>query len=232
MVYKCDVCNIEIKKNYTSTINIHNNSAKHLFNSNVKTIGFVYKYTYKENEYIGSTFNIVNRKIQHEHDCFDIKRKQYNFPFYKFIRSNNLLFNDFYFEIIEEIECNNINELKNHEQNYMDIIKPNLNLQNAYGTDRALADAKRRCSEKYKNRVKEYLIKNKDKISMRNRETSKQNYELNRDEILKRNKEYRNKNRYKVLEQKKEYGKQNAKCDICNKEMRKVSIRKHKERKH
>ena len=71
---------------------------------------------------------------------------------------------------------------------------------------------------------KEYYIKNSQKLN----EYKKEWREKNRQKLKEHQKKYREKNKEKL----KEYRKQKVKCDICDKEMRRDSLRKHKKTKH
>ena len=83
--------------------------------------------------------------------------------------------------------------------------------------------------------LKEYYIDNKKELL----DKRKKYHEQNREEILDKQKEYYEQNRDKISEQHKKYREQNkdklaekAKCDICNEEMRKSCIKRHKRNKH
>jgi hypothetical protein len=143
-MYECEVCNLELKRSFPAIIEEHNNSLTHLMKIQPKVIGSIYCYTHNDKQYIGSTFNLEHRKFEHNSRCFNPKCRDYNYPFYKYIRNNKLTFVDLHFEVYETIEIDVLNktrrelknELEEHEQNYMYIFKPVLNFQNANGIDK------------------------------------------------------------------------------------------------
>ena len=85
--------------------------------------------------------------------------------------------------------------------------------------------------EKRKEKMKEYYVKNKEKIKEKTKEYRKDNKE----HIIEYRKKHYEANKDKINEKRKERYKSNkekVKCDICNKEMRKDSINKHKKNIH
>ena len=60
---------------------------------------------YYGNLYVGSTTNLQQRKYEHKSNCFNEKSKtKYDLKLYKFIRENNILWNDLEFQILMEAE--------------------------------------------------------------------------------------------------------------------------------
>ena len=138
----------------------------------------------------------------------------------------------FYIELLEEVKCENIEQLRKIEGEYI----------RQMGTLNALVNGRTKeelvQTEEYKERKKEtdrqYYLNNKERINQQNkqyrdehteeiREWKKNNYENNRDEILKKQKEYhqankeaRNeKNRIYREQHKEEINKKNAVKHIC-----------------
>jgi len=134
-------------------------------------IYMIYKEGLKE-MYIGSTIDLEHRKKTHKNDCNNPNRNQYNFKVYQFIRDNGG-WDSFTFEMIEQYDYENDEELKIREQYYLDINKEYL--LNCYRSYR---------SEEYS---KEY-----------DKKSSKEYYEKNREQILEQSKEYRTNNREKI----------------------------------
>lgn len=97
--------------------------------------GFVYKlYCEGINEfYIGSCWDMKDRKKQHKHNCNNPKRNEYNYKVYVFIRLNGG-FDNWKFEILVEKEFENKSALKIKEQEYINLLKPSLNMCSAYQT--------------------------------------------------------------------------------------------------
>jgi len=78
--------------------------------------------------YVGSTSNFEQRKCDHKKDCNNSNRKSYNLKVYKFIRDNGE-FDNFKFEILEEVCCENKQELIKRERFYVESLEPSLNIQ-------------------------------------------------------------------------------------------------------
>jgi len=97
--------------------------------------------------------------------------------------------------LIEEVKCENKEQLIKREQYYIDKYKNNIiNDRNAY------TDVKE-YNIKNKEKKKEYYIKNKDNILKQKKE-----YHIkNKNNILKQKKEYRIKNKDKIKDKRKEY---------------------------
>ena len=63
--------------------------------------GHVYKYFFDDQLlYIGSTFDLQERERQHKSSVNNENSKKYNYPFYKYLRDQNILFEDLKKEII------------------------------------------------------------------------------------------------------------------------------------
>lgn len=87
--------------------------------------------TYME-YYIGSTTDLIKRKSNHKTCCNNIKGLQYNTYLYKQIRENGG-FQNFYFEILEQVSCQNKAELLLREMYYINNLKPTLNKHVIFG---------------------------------------------------------------------------------------------------
>jgi len=111
--------------------------------------------------------------------------------------------------LIEEVKCDNNEQLIKREQYYIDKYKNNIiNDKNAYTDQKEyyiknkdnIKDKRKEYYIKNKNKIKEYRIKNKEKRKEYNKE-----YNIkNNDNILKRKKEYyiKNKNKFKEYDKK------------------------------
>ncbi len=98
--------------------------------------GFVYKLFCDDvnDFYIGSSFDMKERKRQHIKNCYYSKGKEYNCKVYTFIRANGG-FDNWKFEILVEKEFENKIELRIKEQECINLLKPLLNTQKAYQTE-------------------------------------------------------------------------------------------------
>ena len=102
----------------------------------MKRIGYVYK-LYCDNVdgfYIGSSFNMIKRKSTHKSNYNNIKRKEYNYKVYKYIRENKG-FDNWKFEILVEKEFENKTALRIKEKECIKLLKPTLNINNPYQTE-------------------------------------------------------------------------------------------------
>ena len=162
--------------------------------------------------YIGSTEDLQQRIKLHT-STYNTQNK--NYKLYKFIRENGGLSN---WEInpIEIFTFLTEEELRKHEQFYMDEYKPQLNCKRAIGITQ---------SEYYKENketilvnVKNYRQQNKEKIMEYKKTTKfKQSKAVS-------DKKYREKNKEKLKEK--------INCPHCNKLISRGGISKHIKRKH
>jgi len=147
--------------------------------------------------YIGSTTDYKTRIRRHKNSCNNEKDNNYNCKVYQFIRENGG-FDNFTFNILEECNCENKNDLQKKERYYIQLLKSNLNNNIPTRTQQ------------------EYELENRDKIL----EYQKQ---YNLDNIEKYKQYYIN-NKNKILE----YQKQKIICNICNSEVCRSSLSRHK----
>jgi len=83
--------------------------------------------------YVGSTCNFSNRRLKHIRACTNPRDNAYNSPVYKYIRENGG-WNNFTMDTIEPYPCDNKLELLINEQEWINILEPKLNKQNAYNS--------------------------------------------------------------------------------------------------
>lgn len=107
--------------------------------------------------YIGRTNNFKRRIIEHKKLCNYINGKDYNLYLYQFIR-NNLGFDNFIFECLEE--CENLIIAKEKERYWYEIYNPTLNTNYP---NRQPLEASRAYKQKNKDKIKEATEK-KNKI--------------------------------------------------------------------
>ena len=100
-------------------------------------IGYVYEIVSKDKNitkvYIGSTWDMTNRKTCHKSNCNNKNNKDYNYPLYCFIRENGGWDNWDMNQIVWDM-CLDKTELNRQEQFYIDLyggIECLLNGQNA-----------------------------------------------------------------------------------------------------
>lgn len=102
--------------------------------------------------YIGHTTNFVNRKYAHKISC-----KNCNSKLYTFIRENGG-WDNWKILIIDDVECNNFEEARKVEQNYIDKYNSDLNTAIAF----SIKDEDNKIKE---NKIKPKIVENKIKIS-------------------------------------------------------------------
>jgi len=152
---------------------------------------YIIRHNESDNCYIGSTKDFEKRKIQHERKWDKGTNKNYIKMLYQFI-SDNGGFDNFTIEKLYDLKDGENKYEK--EQEYMDMYKPSLNNQRAFGLD--IEKRKEYNKEYNKDYKKEYYEKNKNKII----EYRGQYYEKNKERIKERVKEYNNKNKDKIYE--------------------------------
>jgi hypothetical protein len=177
-----------------------------------------------EKVYVGSTVErLCQRMALHRHDC----RRYLNGTRGKITSFDILKYDDAYIELIENYPCNSKEELHRKEGQY--IRKMNCVNKNVAGRTKKEYDIDNK--EKIKERKKQYAEQNKEKI----KETKKKYEEANKEKIKERKKKYYQDN----IETKKKYyqdnkeriaerKKKNIKCDVCNIEIRRDSMTRHK----
>ena len=115
--------------------------------------GYIYEIKSKDTSitetYIGSTWDMGQRIVNHASFCYNENGKEYNYPVYKYIRENGG-FHTFTMRVIDSGECEDRTELRCAEQFYIDMAGGVENLLN--GQD-ALEDKQQR-KEKTGNNVK------------------------------------------------------------------------------
>ena len=172
------------------------------------TIYTFYRITHKdypELNYIGSTQNLKRRAFCHKTRarCLNKKSSNYNNKLYQTIRKNEIKFDELIFEILMECDTNIHLKLETmFVQQYNSIEK---------GVNEVLP-------KKNPDYNKLYRVKNKEKYK-------------------EYNKLYKQTEKYKTYVEKNrqiknERAKQKIHCDICNKEIRRDGINKHKKNKH
>ena len=152
--------------------------------------GKIYKITndFNDDVYIGSTCDrLVKRFATHKAAAKQEKNK--NRPLYKLI--NEVGFQRFRIQLIEEFPCNDKYELRQREGHYIRELSKNLN-KNIAGRTEQEKDKQyyKDNKEKIKENNKEYRDNNKEKI--------KNYYEKNKEQILEKIKNYYKDNKEKI----------------------------------
>jgi len=177
---------------------------------NMKFILTIYKFDINGMIYIGSSWDFDRRKIKHKNTCYNENSSKYYYEIYKYIRDNNIDWNDITIEDIYTHELDEKNDLlrRQTEQKYIDKYdsKNNgLNTYNAYTTEEEL-------KEYYKEYNKEYFKNNKEYCKERNKEFRKNNKEYCKEY----NKKYYQNNKEYYKEYYKKYYQNKKNVKICN----------------
>ena len=98
-------------------------------------IGYVYEIVSKDKSitktYIGSTWDMNERKRTHKKNCYNEKNRKYNTPVYRYIRENGG-WDNWNMIVIESGDCMDRTELECAEQFYIDMSGGIKNLLNSY----------------------------------------------------------------------------------------------------
>lgn len=122
--------------------------------------GYIYKLSIRDGSledcYIGSTYRIRQRKIQHKSRCNNVNAKAHNYYVYQFIRDHDGFDNwDLY--ALEEVKYDNKIDLHKKEREWIEKLKPKLNKQIPTRTNKEW-------HQDNKDNLKQYKQDNADKI--------------------------------------------------------------------
>ena len=205
--------------------------------------GMIYKLCCKDANiteiYVGSTVNKHRRKAHHKSSSNNPNNKLYNIYVYQFIRDNGG-FENWDLVILEEYSAENKNELVWKEREWIEQLKPVLNsISRPIVTTEECRENKKIYYENNKEKVRETQKKWYEENSEQRREYHKKWYEENSEKVRESKKIYRENNREKLIERDRKYRENNkekmkerVKCDICNKDLTRGSLTKHKKNIH
>lgn len=213
---------------------------------------YIYKISSKNENitqcYIGSTTNIKKRFSTHKNSTNNENNRNYNMGLYKFIRDNGG-FDEFKFEILEELSCNNKQELHTIEKNYIIQNDNVLNLKIPTRTRKQYYDENSDKIKEYQKKLRiqninkygdEYIIKKREylreyqennrqktrnyanKWNKKNKDHCKQYYNDNIVKIKVYQKEYRIKRSDEENQKYKEYQKEYQKAYRLKKQQEKL----------
>jgi len=114
--------------------------------------------------YVGSTLQeFTQRRMEHKSNCNNEDSPEYNHYKYVYIR-NNGGWNNFKMTVIERVLVENKSELLMVEQDWQDMLKPNLNIQRAYRTLEDKKNQKAKADRIYRQKNKAILNQKKKEI--------------------------------------------------------------------
>jgi len=178
-----------------------------------KMIGRIYKIEVNENDfYIGSTTTTLKeRELKHNNALRD--NVKYKYKLYEECRKNNIT--KISCLLLQEQEIEDIKEIRQLEEEYIEKLNPTLNSHSAY-TGLTKEEYRKKYNKEYRQKNKEYFREYKQKNKGYNKEYYDKNKEYRQ--------EYYNENKDKVLERQGE----KIKCPICNNIIRRDTLSKHK----
>ena len=147
--------------------------------------------------YIGSTIDLYNRFKAHKASVNNRNLNNYNLKIYQFIRENGG-WDNFDREILEYYSCNNEEELKQKEQEYIDKYNPTLNIHNAFRTEEVRKEQQKTNFKKWKKTEK-------------GRESVLNSCRKRTEKLMNDPEKYQQK-----LKNKSEWGKKPKFCEVCN----------------
>jgi len=122
--------------------------------------------------YVGSTWNMVQRKS--EHKCYS---KTSEYKTYIIVRENGG-YDNFIFEVLEEYECNNENEKCMREQHWIDTLNPSMNSYRAYSTEEQKKEHDKVYYQQHKEERKQWYQENKEHKKEKTKKYQQKNNEI------------------------------------------------------
>jgi len=104
--------------------------------------------------YVGSTTDLKSRKSKHKYRCNNSNDKEHNSYKYQFIRENGC-WNNWSVIVVEELKCENKNQLETRQRYWLEELKATLN--------------KKIPTRTMKEYTKEYYDKNKEEINAKDK---------------------------------------------------------------
>jgi group I intron endonuclease len=169
--------------------------------------GKIYKIynTINDDIYVGSTTLKLCERMRDHRKGVNTENKHR--PLYRAFSEYGI--DNFYIELIEKCPCNDKDELRRKEGEYIRALKPSMNKNIAGRTIREYhTDNKEHIKEQrreYKETNKEYIREKNKEWRENNKEHIKQYLEHNKERILECNKQYRENKKESIKEQKKQY---------------------------
>ena len=157
--------------------------------------GKIYKIynTVNDEIYIGSTTRKLCERMADHRKSADVKAKQHLLT-YKSFREHGI--EHFFIELIEKCPCNDKDELRKKEGEYIRLLKPSMNKRIEGRTpSEYYYDNNKYFSQKAKEKYKQYGENKKENEKEYISEHKKQYYENNREAIKERNKQWKETNK-------------------------------------
>jgi hypothetical protein len=164
-------------------------------------------------KYVGSTTNLIQRRIAHKTACNNENCKQYNQYVYQFIRANGS-FDNWDVVLIEQvIDCKDKEHLHKQERYYIESLKAELN---KYIPNRTVKEYNQDNKAILAVKMKDYRQDNKEKLAKQQKEYQQNNKAIlavkmkdyrqdNKEKLAKQAKDYRQDNKERISKQRKNY---------------------------
>ena len=168
--------------------------------------GKIYKIynTINDDIYIGSTTQKLCGRMRNHRRAHKSKH-HFNYPIYKALREHGV--DNYFIELIEKCPCNDIEELRGQEGEYIRSLKPSLDIRIGGRTTKEYYEDNK---DIILQKQREYAENNREKILQRHRGY----YDDNRDILSQKSKDYRENNREKILQKHRDYYQQNREVRI------------------
>lgn len=141
--------------------------------------------------YVGSTANFSDRKRSHFSNCNNPNNKGYNLKVYETIRENGG-WENWKMVIIDEAKDISLTQSKILEQKYIDELEEKLNMCRAYRSVEDIAEYRKIMKQKTYNKYKEQILEKQKEYREANKdlikEQKKAEYEKNKEKYKERNK--------------------------------------------
>lgn len=112
--------------------------------------------------YVGHTTDLRKRKYMHHHYCINENSEHYNLYVYQFIRDNGN-FDNWEIIVIEEYQCENINQATQRERYWLETLQATLNKQVPSRTRQEWDNNNREYYKQYRERNKDELNSKRNK---------------------------------------------------------------------
>lgn len=128
--------------------------------------------------YVGLTTDLRNRRNTHKCHCNNVKCSQYNSYMYRFIRDNGG-WDNWQIVVVENFPCQNKTEGEQRERYWLEYLHATLNKNVPTRTIEEY-----RTTDTYKEYIKQYKIKNRERIKEKDKQSLARRNELKKQSML------------------------------------------------
>lgn len=185
--------------------------------------GYVYKLCIRDGSvddvYIGSTFNLKQRRRHHKSNCTAKTSPAYNYYVYQFIRDNGG-WDNWTMHVLEELDNLNKFELKKMERKYIEEHKPSLNKRVPLNFQTNDEWNKKEYDREYYNHNKQHALEKMAIYRETHQDERKEYLKNNKEKFKQYDEQYRANNREKIRQRDREKYRTNRTqrvlCPNCN----------------